>query len=251
VAREPRVVRRIIGLVSGDERSFYWRLTGRQNLRYFAALYHLGRADAEGRIGDLLSLLGIAEYADRRFDSYSTGTRQKYAIARGMLTEPEILFMDEPTRALDPIAAEDLRRHITDHIVGELGRTVVLATHTLFEAERICDRIAIMRGGRLVVSGTLEELRARQGIGTVLELVVMGSAERVRQSVCAVQGVSGLTVIDESGRIQLAVRLAPGADASVVTPVLRSILDAGARIESTTTRQPDLDDIYRASHAAG
>jgi ABC-type multidrug transport system ATPase subunit len=127
---------------------------------------------------------------------------------------------------------------------------VVLATHTLFEAERICDRLAIMRGGRIIVSGTLEELRAQQGIGTVLEVVVLGSVERVRTSVCAVQGVAGLTVVEDPAGIQLAAQLTPGADAGVVTSVLRSILDTGAQIGSTTTRQPDLDDIYRASHAA-
>ena len=148
IVHDAPAVRRSIGLVSGDERSFYWRLTGRQNLEYFAALYHVAPRAVTRRIDDLLMTLGVAAYADRRFSTYSTGIKQRFAIARGLLTEARILFLDEPTRALDPIAADELRHYVADQIVGRLGFTALVATHSLAEAEAICPRVAIIRHGR-------------------------------------------------------------------------------------------------------
>lgn len=247
VVHDPHAVRRIIGLVSGDERSFYWRLTGRQNLEYFAALYHLPARVASRRISELLDTLGIRTYADRRFDSYSTGIRQKFAIARGMLTEPQILFLDEPTRALDPIAAADLRRHVAGHIVRELGYTVLLATHTLTEAEAICDRIAIIRRGRVVETGTMDELQRRMGLATVVDIAVQGAAGRLQELICAVAGVEGVNLTADDGIQRVSVRIADTSGA--MDKVIRATQAAGGVIGEITTRRPTLDDIYRAAHA--
>lgn len=249
VVDEPQAVRRIIGVVSGDERSFYWRLTGRQNLQFFAALYHVSQAAADRRIAELLETLGVVSYADRRFDSYSTGIRQKFAIARGMLTEPQVLFLDEPTRALDPIAADEVRRYVVDHIIGELGYTVMLATHTLTEAEAICDRVAIIRAGRIIEIGTVDQLRERTAAADVLELVVAGGSDRLRDVLVAVPGVEDVTATDGGGRAHLSIRLDPSNGA--MSRVLRTALDTGVTVESCTTRKPTLDDIYRAAHATG
>lgn len=249
VVRDPQAVRRIIGLVGSDERSFYWRLTGRQNLKYFAALYHVPAHQTSVRIAELLDRLGVTAYADRRFDSYSTGTRQKFAIARGMLTEPQVLFLDEPTRALDPIAADDLRRHVAGRIVGELGYTVLLATHTLTEAEAICHRIAIIRRGRLVEVGSMDDLRGRMGLSATLDLVVRGRPSALRETLCAVPGVEDVVVAERGGRARMSVKL---RDVDGTTgKVIRAALDAGAEIDECTTRRPTLEDIYRAAHAEG
>lgn len=247
VVREPHPVRALVGLVSGDERTFYWRLTGRQNLEFFAALYHVPRQTAKKRIGQLLDTLDVAAYADSRFNTYSTGIRQKFAIARGLLTEPRVLFLDEPTRALDPIAAEEVRRYIADHIVGQLGATVLIATHTLSEAEAICHRVAIIRHGKVFAAGTMDELTSRMALSTVFDLVVQGTPDRLRQAVCAVPGVQDATVFVESEHVQISVRL--GASDGIVNGVLEAIVAAGATVESCTTRRPTLDDIYRAAHA--
>ena len=247
VTREPRQVRRLIGLVTGDERSFYWRLTGRQNLDFFATLYHMPRSETRQRIDAILGTLGITEYADRTFHTYSAGTRQKFAIARGLLTDPQVLFLDEPTRSLDPIAADELRRYISEHIVGELKRTVLLATHTLAEAESICSRVAIIRHGRLVAIGSMAELRARTRLASVLDLVLdtasaelLGEIERV----AGVQRVSSGSVADGTNlRAEF-----DGRDGTLDS-ILRLVLACGARVESCTTRPPTLEEIYRAVHA--
>ena len=188
VVREPHQVRRMIGLVTGDERSFYWRLTGRQNLVYFATLYHLSSHEMRPRVDALLETLGIGQYADQPFNTYSAGTRQKFAIARGLLTDPQLLFLDEPTRSLDPIAADEVRRYISQHIVGDLGRTVLLATHTLSEAEAICSRVGIIRHGRLVAIGSMDELRRRMKLGSVLELVLDTASAELMTRIGQVQG---------------------------------------------------------------
>ncbi len=152
-------VRRSIGFITSDERSFYWRLTGRQNLKFFASLHNYYSNDAEVRIDELLSLVGLKDRADDEFLSYSAGMKQRMAIARGLLNDPAVLFMDEPTKALDPGAAQNLRGFIKEHIIGDEGKTVFLSTHNLPEAEELCDRIAIIDEGRIKVIGTLEGLK--------------------------------------------------------------------------------------------
>ncbi len=162
VAREADPVKAMIGLGSSDERSFYWRLTGRQNLEFFAAFQGLSHQAACDRIEQLREQLGL-EALDRPFGLYSTGMRHRLAIARALLRQPQILLLDEPTRSLDPLAAGALHRLIRDTLVAQMGCTVLLATHNLQEAEELCDRIAVLHEGRLVGCGTLGELRQQSG----------------------------------------------------------------------------------------
>ena len=146
------------GLATGDKRSFYWRLTGRQNLEFFAAFQGLGPQAARSRIEELREQIGL-DGLDRRFGVYSSGMRHRLAIARALLRQPRILLLDEPTRSLDPLASDVLRRLIRDTLVAQMRCTVVLATHNLPEAEELCDRLAVLHEGRLVGCGTVGELR--------------------------------------------------------------------------------------------
>jgi len=159
LARDGKRARRMVGYVVSEERSFYWRLTGRQNLKFFAILNNLFSSEAKYRIDEVIALTGLDDAADRMFKDYSTGMKQKLAIARGLITHPQILLMDEPTRSLDPSAAMNLRRLIKEKIVGEDRKTVFLATHNLSEAEDLCHRIAIISHGEVKACGTLEEIR--------------------------------------------------------------------------------------------
>jgi ABC-2 type transport system ATP-binding protein len=247
VAREPHPVRRRIGLVTGDERSFYWRLTGRQNLNFFATLYHLPQREMRTRVDALLETLGIGQYADRLFNTYSSGTRQRFAIARGLLTDPDLLFLDEPTRSLDPMAADELRRYISGHIVGDLGRTVLLATHTLAEAESICSRVGIIRHGRLAAVGSMDELRRRTRLSSVVDLVLDAVPEDLNAGLDRVPGVlrvaTGAHLDGASFRVEF-----DGRDGTLDS-VLRLVIGCGARVQSCVTRPPTLEEIYRAVHA--
>ncbi|OGP81575.1 MAG: hypothetical protein A2Y95_11725 [Deltaproteobacteria bacterium RBG_13_65_10] len=145
---DPRGVRARVGLVTGDERAFYWRLTGRQNLAFFAALHALAPRLARTRAQALATELGIAEVLDSPVDTYSSGMRQRLALARGLLHDPALLLLDEPTRSLDPDAASALREMIARLARGG-GHTVVLVTHAPEEARAICTHIGMMREGRL------------------------------------------------------------------------------------------------------
>jgi ABC-2 type transport system ATP-binding protein len=151
-------IKSFIGLVSSQERSFYWRLTGRQNLDFFAIMYDL--ENAKDRIEELFNLFEI-DYQDDRFDSYSTGMKQKFALMRGLLHNPEFLLLDEPTKSLDYSTAVNLRNFIKEDLVRKKGKTVIFTTHNMDEASDFCDLFMILHKGRLYALGTLDELRKK------------------------------------------------------------------------------------------
>lgn len=157
IVRQQNQVKRAIALISSEERSFYWRLTGRNNLKFFAALSGLSGKQARQRIDEVLEQIGMTDAADRRFQEYSTGMKQRMALARGLLADPEIFFMDEPTKGLDPVATKDLHDFIRNELTQQ-GKTVILATHQLVEAEEVCDRIGIMSHGEMRACGSVSEL---------------------------------------------------------------------------------------------
>ena len=147
---DPGGVRRRIGVALGDERSWYWRLTGRRNLEFFAVLSGFSRPAARRRAVALLDEVGLAEAADRRFDGYSSGMKARLSLARALLTEPPVLLLDEPTRTLDPIAAADFRQ-LALQLAGERGRTMLFATHDLHEAAAVATRVIVLAKGRVAL----------------------------------------------------------------------------------------------------
>lgn len=160
VAEAPLLARRSVGYCLDTERSFYYRLTGIQNLEFFAALNDVPRHEVASRVADLLRLVGLAPAGAARFMTYSSGMRQRLGLARALLADPDILLLDEPTKSLDPHAARDFRRFVRDELAGRLGKTVLLVTHTLEEARDCCDRLAVMESGRIVLEGRWEDAEA-------------------------------------------------------------------------------------------
>jgi ABC-2 type transport system ATP-binding protein len=160
VVREPGRAKAAVGLAVGDERSFYWRLSGRQNLEFFAALYGLRSGARDRRVGELLRLVGIEGAADRRFNSYSTGMRQMLSFARALLADAAVLLVDEPTRSLDPQAADRIRSFLRAELAGRQGKTILWATHDLGEAADCADDIAVISRGRIRLSGPASTLAA-------------------------------------------------------------------------------------------
>lgn len=154
--------KKITGLASGEERSFYWRLTARQNLDFFSCLYGLSAASAKKRIDYLFDLLEI-ERPDRRFQEYSVGMKQRLLIARALLHDPQVLFMDEPTKSLDYFSANRLRKFIKEELLARQNKTVFFTTHNLEEIEQLSDRIAIIHKGQIKATGTMQQLRQKAG----------------------------------------------------------------------------------------
>lgn len=150
-------IRKRMGMVNSEERSFYWRLSGRRNLEFFSSLQGMDHDSAARRIEELGELLEM-DYLDVPFSDYSTGMRQKTAVARALLHDPKVLFMDEPTRSLSPDAAYPLQDFIKEELVGQRHKTVLLATQDMSEAERLCEDVAIIHKGRILFLGPLAKL---------------------------------------------------------------------------------------------
>ena len=173
-------IKAAVGLVVADERSFYWRLSGMRNLLFFGAMAGLPQSIAHQRAMATLAMVGLTDHAKRRFGEYSAGMRQRLAIARSLLHEPKILFLDEPTRSLDPLAASALHTLIRE--LAAQGVTVFLTTHNLGEAEILCDRIALMHQGKIRACAPPAELRRALEPGEKYRLLVAGWNEVARAS---------------------------------------------------------------------
>lgn len=162
LGRDDERIRGSIGFMTSSERSFYWRLTGRQNLEFFAALYGLDRGRSEERLDELFALFNI-DYQDRRFDSYSTGMQQKMGLIRSLLHDPDLLLLDEPARSLDYSAAANLKDLIKKELVIKRRKSVIMTTHHMDEAMDFADIFMILHNGRVMAFGTLAELRQASG----------------------------------------------------------------------------------------
>ena len=245
VLHHGKKIKKIIGYVICDERSFYWRLTGRQNLIFFAKLNNVPRPEMDTKINDLLSFMDLSREADKMFKDYSTGTRKKLAIARGLLTSPEILFMDEPTNALDPITAQKIRVFIREKLVQEMKKTVVFATHNLHEAEELCDRIAFIHRGRVKVTGTVEEIKRM--IGTEKHYVV--ELENPDTSLFAkisafplVKEIVNISALTEANTIEIEINTQTGADNTF--HIIKHIIGMGGKVCSFYQKELSLVDLF-------
>jgi ABC-2 type transport system ATP-binding protein len=224
-----------IGLVHSDERSFYWRLTGWENLRFFASLYDVPRRTREARIEELLGRVDLLDAADRRFADYSSGMKQRMSIARALLHDPPVLLMDEPTRSLDPASAIALRRFIQDELSGVDAKTVVLATHNLREAEVLCDRMAILVKGRIREVGSVDEVR-RWGVqDRRLRLVVSRWPD----------GLSGpfreIGREPAEGGVRIDLAIGPDQD---LNDILGPLFAGGVTVRSCDRVEPDLEEAF-------
>jgi ABC-2 type transport system ATP-binding protein len=156
--------RRRVAFVVGDERSFDFRVSGRTNLLYFAALHGLSVSDARRRVAALLERVGLTAAGDRRYREYSRGMRQRLALARGLLADPEVLLLDEPTLGLDPRGARDMRLFLRDDVIRNQGRTAIVCSNDPAEARALADRVLFLEAGRLHADAPPERIEAELGL---------------------------------------------------------------------------------------
>src|SRR6476659_321522 len=216
VVDDPREVRKRIGYVFGGARGLYERLSARDNLRYFAELYGVSGKAQRLRIDEVLELVGLKGREQERVEGYSRGMRQRLHIARGILHDPEVVFLDEPTIGVDPVGARDLRQMIADLVA--VGKTVLLTTHYMFEADTLCDRIAVIAKGQIVGAGTPAELKDNVGGGRVTEIEVFGVDQTTVTRLRALEGVTAVA-IEERDQKQLLVVQTSG-EHEVTAPLL-------------------------------
>lgn len=243
VVQDAALVKRSVGLINSQERSFFWRLTGRENLEFFAATEGLFGARARARIDDLIDLVGLREHVDRRFMNYSTGMRQKLAVARGLLALPPVLLLDEPTRSLDPASAHDLRSFIRETLVNELGCTVLLVTHRLEEAEELCDRVAIMNHGRLIACAPVTELKQLISVRHRYRLDVQGLPDSARMELDDIPGVMQLEWTADAHQ-SVSVELLLDDEVATLPAVMRSLISHGGDIQRVRAQDVSLEEAF-------
>jgi ABC-2 type transport system ATP-binding protein len=238
VRRQARQIRGRIGYVFGGDRGLYDRLSAYDNLRYFADLYKVPARERRGRIDSLLELVDLKGRERERVETYSRGMKQRLHIARGLLHDPEVLFLDEPTIGLDPIGARELRETIAG--LHAQGKTILLTTHYMYEADALCRRIAVIAKGVFVALGTPDDLKARVGDQTIVEIETFGVSEAAIERLRGVPGVKTVGVETRDHAQVVLVQSAVGAE--IVRELLNQL--AGADTGKVITREPTLEDAY-------
>jgi ABC-2 type transport system ATP-binding protein len=244
VVAEAAEVRRRINLVSGGESSGYGILTVRECLWMFSQFYGVRTGEARARIERLIDVADLREFAGSRINRLSTGQRQRMNFARGFVSDPEVLFLDEPTLGMDVNAARRLRAFVAEWVRERPGRTVLLTTHYMAEADELCDRIAIIDRGKVLANDRPASLRRSVQGGQHVELEVRGPADLPVESL-EVDGVRAAwgAPHPEYGTRTLKFRLPPGR---VLVDVLHALEAKGLRIEQMATRETTLEDAFIA-----
>lgn len=240
VVRKTRAVRSRIGFVFGGDRGLYDRLSARDNLRYFADLYAIDYRVQRTRIPELLERVGLSDRARDRVETFSRGMKQRLHIARGLLHNPSVVMLDEPSNGLDPVGARDLRTLVKELVRD--GRTVLLTTHYMHEAEQMCDRLAVVANGRLIAEGTVSGLKADSVGGHVVSIEL---AEADTGAVDALRTASGVVAASSEYRGQTQVVHVHGADPESLRAAAVAALGPQS-IARTTSREATLEDAYVA-----
>ncbi len=248
VVKEAVEVRRRIGVSLTVEKGFFWKLTGRENLMYFGMLYGLDGPELKQRVQRMLELVGLEELgsSDKLYEEYSLGMKARLSIARALLTDPELLILDEPTLGLDPPSAR-LLRELLIRVAHQEGKTVLITTHNMFEAEIVCDRLAIINEGTIVAMDTVDGLKKLVSEDITLEMLVVlparVSLKQLREEISEV--VSGTVEIDpteEGTRIRVVMK--PSEKEQATQEMLRKLHSMGCSVRRIEVKEPTLEDVF-------
>ncbi len=239
VARQTQAVRERIGFTFGGTRGLYGRLSAADNLRYFSELYGLELSVTRKRISELLELVGLTDRREDRVETYSTGMQQRLHLARALLHDPELLFLDEPTIGIDPVGARELRNVVKELVAR--GKTVLLTTHYMAEAEELCNRIAIINKGRIIELDTPATLKKRIGGDSQVEIEVGNSDLAMFQGqLKKLNGRLTIDVTDTEQNKKISVRTThPDEVMQAMAPFLSS-----KQIINLEVRNQTLEDVY-------
>lgn len=241
LVRAPAQVRSSVGCMLMGERGLYWKLTGRENLAYFAALYFVPRHQRVAKINRLIDRLSMGQFVDRPVESYSSGQRMKLAFAKALIHDAPILILDEPTNTLDVPSARALRTLVAE--LNAEGRTIIYTTHVMTEAEALCAQIAIVDRGIVIAQGTPEALKAEVSQMSVIHVRGVMPPQTL-PAVHALAAVDGATIAMHNGRQELAVRTA--APQQVLPALIQLLYAQGATIEDISPSRITLEDVFVA-----
>lgn len=241
VVKESDKVRRIIGLVSGGETPGYGILSARENLWFFSQLYGMSSSNAKEKIKLLMADLDFEQYASKRMSRLSTGYKQRLNLARGLLSDPSVLFLDEPTLGLDVLTAKKLRGYIVDWAKKEAKGTVLLTTHYMAEADEMCDRVAIIDRGRILACESPKVLKENIKGNQIMKIEVSS----IQADVSFLSKISGVVGYSETRSIQTGTTALKVMfeDESTFTEI-KSELEKKTKILSISETEPTLEDVY-------
>jgi ABC-2 type transport system ATP-binding protein len=239
--KQPEKVRQVINMVSGGESSGYGLLTVRENLWMFAQFYGIPSEEANARIKKLLEIVGLADRMNTRSSDLSTGLRQKMNIVRGFLTDPRVLFLDEPTLGLDVGASRDVRRFVRQWVDEDPTRTLLLTTHYMVEADEMCDRVAIINQGKVLACDTPAALKQQLQKSSLFQIKVESPAPLEKSAIAQIAGVQSCSVTPEDGYSLVELSL---AEEALLANVISSLSSQSARLLSLEKHEPTLEDVF-------
>lgn len=241
VVKQENQVRASVGCMLMGERGLYWKLTGRENLEYFGALYHLDPKKRKQKAEEIISLLKLGDIADRPVESYSSGQKMNLAFGKALVNDAPLLVLDEPTNTLDVPSASELRAIV--RMLNQQGKTVIYTTHIMVEAETLCDRVAIIDRGQLLSIGTIAELKASLLRENVIHIegIITSQAEQAVRILPWVKQTSRqesdnlniLTVVTSEGR-------------EVYPQLIETLINSGAQLQKIAPEEPTLEDVFIA-----
>jgi ABC-2 type transport system ATP-binding protein len=246
IVKHPNEVRNILTYVSGEERSHYWRLTGRENLNFFAVLNGVPRRRVYRRVQEVLSIVGLHEAADERVGRYSSGMKQRLGIARALLSDVQIMLLDEPTRSLDPVAARRMWTLIKENLVGEHGKTIVLATNNMEEATTLCDQVAVLYQGKVKACDSVATVAAKLIEDDHFVVTVVDTPHAGIDQICQVAGVQSVTAAALNGHQELLLKVAVEEPAVHIPLVLEHLMASGVKVVEVKRVRASLGDAIAA-----
>ncbi len=240
ITKQDNQVRATVGCMLMGERGLYWKLTARENLNFFGALYHLSPADRRQRTEAVIERLNLGEIADRAVETYSSGQRMKLAFAKALINDAPLLILDEPTTTLDVPSARELRAVVRELNEKE-GKTVIYTTHIMSEAETLCQRVAIVDQGRVLALGTVPELKAALQRDAVIRIEGVISA-RASRAVEQLPGITRVAAAAVDGRTQLTVVVQNPA--SALPRLIETLSAHGAVMQKIAPEEVTLEDVF-------
>jgi ABC-2 type transport system ATP-binding protein len=239
VETEVQAIRSRINMVSGGETSGYGLLTVKENLWMFSQFYGIPGPEAKRAIEDMLEIFGIADKANAKVRTISTGQRQKMNVVRGFVTDPDLIFLDEPTLGLDVNASINIRDYIRKWVKGQEGKTVLLTTHYMQEADELCDRLAIIDQGRILACGTPSALK--RSVARNSTFTIRATPNPRLADIGSLPGVKGFSRRSDGQNEEVRFVL---EDEAVISDIVSLMTSAKARILSLAKTEPTLEDVF-------
>mgnify|MGYP001116237880 CR=1 FL=1 len=242
ILKEPVKVRESVGVMLTGERTLYWKLTGRENLLYFSKLYHVPKDLARRRIDELLALTGLEEKADELVENYSSGQRVRLGFAKALINDAPIMFFDEPTMSLDPQFSRRIRNTIR-WLNEEKGKTILLATQNMFEADELCHTVSIIDQGKIIVTGSPNELKAKLLEKRSIKVIARNLSLREFYNENLPNDVKWtIKEIDDGQSIILQAIVED--EESALSELLDMITRHSGKVVNVTVSEPSLEDVF-------